>query len=104
MLLEFRLPSGSAGMAAGITYKVITQQIKDINSRHNTRIVEHLREGYRYIVECTEQDYTVLCLAWNSKNPWHRWRVIEARDLGEVQLKHCVKPGTSPLPKNGFVP
>ena len=97
MLLEFRLPSGSAGMAAGITYQSITKQIKEINSRHNTRIVEHLREGYRYVIECTEQDYTMLCLAWNTKNPWHRWRVIEASDLAETLHKSRVERGTSPL-------
>lgn len=96
MLLEFKLPA-----SAGMTYQSISRQIKDINSRHSTRIVEHLREGYKYVVECSEQDYTVLCLVWNNRNPWHRWRVIEAEDLGETLSASRVKPGASPLKRKG---
>lgn len=71
-------------MAAGMIYQALNRQIKEINNKHGTRIVQHLREGYKYVIECTEKDYTVLCLVWVNYNQWHRWRVVEAKDLGET--------------------
>jgi hypothetical protein len=97
MLLEFKLPPGSGGMAAGLIYHSINSQIREINRKHHTRIVEHLREGYKYVIHCRDSDYTLLCLTWKTHNQWHQWRVIEAEDLGEAVSMNRVKPGSSPL-------
>jgi hypothetical protein len=94
-LLEFKLPASTMGSPAGYAYSTITAKIKKINKQCNINIVEHLREGHRYVVECSDSSYIVLCMMWQNDHSWEQWRVITANDLKDPLPHRTVKPRTS---------
>jgi hypothetical protein len=71
--LEFTLPSGSAGMAAGMTKHAIEKKLKKLMIDYT--VSEH--RGYKFCIELEPKQYTMMCLKWSTENPWHRWRVLE---------------------------
>lgn len=76
MYIEFRLPGGAGGMAAGYTKQGIVRQLKTVCSQHNIEIVNQVQQPYRFRVELArEQDYTVLALAWQAKSEWFKFKL-----------------------------
>lgn len=73
MKLEFTLPSGSAGMAAGMTKHTIIRKLNELNVPYTT---EH--KGYKFYVTLEPKHYTLMCLKWEAKSIHQRWRVVEA--------------------------
>ena len=79
MYLEFTLPSGSAGMAAGYTRHSISRNISEVASEHDIKW-KSSTVGYRYYVQFERsEDYTMFALVWPArvKNSWHQYRVME---------------------------
>ena len=76
--LEFHLPSGAAGMAAGMTRAGIAKELsKLVDARLISKYKSHT-EGYRYYVWFeNEYDYTTFFLVWEQTNPWRHPKVIE---------------------------
>lgn len=71
--LEFRLPSGAGGMAAGYTKQGITKQLKQLTEQYNIRVKRTVQKAYRYRVEFErDQDYTLFALVWVPKGSF--WR------------------------------
>ena len=76
--LEFYLPSGSAGMAAGMTRQSIGKRLRDLSDRKLITNYKSYTQGYRFYVWFQyEQDYTAFFLVWEPFNPWHIPKVIE---------------------------
>lgn len=77
--LEFTLPSGSAGMAAGMTKMAINRKLKELVDRKLINSYKSDLVGYRFYVWLeNEQDYTTFFLVWDTNgNPWRVPKVIE---------------------------
>lgn len=71
--LEFTLPSGSAGMAAGMTKHAIEKQLKRLNIPYTS---EH--KAYKFWITVEPKYYTMMCLQWSAKSPHQWWRIVEA--------------------------
>jgi len=79
MYLEFTLPSGSAGMAAGYTRQSISRNVSEVANDHGI-IWKSNTVGYRYYIQFEKpEDYTMFALVWQTrvKNSWHQYRVID---------------------------
>lgn len=85
MYIEFKLPSGAGGMAAGYTKQAIKKQIAKIIREHNITVIDTLDMGYRHYVELSEQDLTVLALCWETKNQWHTFTVHNDQTLADMR-------------------
>lgn len=69
MYIEFRLPSGAGGMAAGYTKQAINLALRDTCLKHNIIIVNQVTQPYRYRIEFKQpSDYTLFALVWHIKN------------------------------------
>lgn len=77
--LEFQLPNGSAGMAAGYTKMNIKKKIDQLVTDNKIGDYKHKTENYRFKVWLEkEQDYTVFFLLWDySPNQWHKPKVTD---------------------------
>lgn len=70
--LEFKLPSGSAGMAAGYTRAGIKKQLDRMLNENKIGPYKQKTQGYRFKVWLDkEQDYTIFFLLWEVRNQWH---------------------------------
>lgn len=80
MYIEFRLPSGSAGMAAGMTRQAIGSRMKALADKHGFSYTTTL-SGYSYYVSLLpETAYSLLALVWDHNgNPWRRYIVHEGK-------------------------
>lgn len=71
--LEFTLPSGAGGMAAGITRQSIGNKLRHL---FETKKIGHYKTqtiGYKYRVWFeNEIDFTSFFLIWEPSNPWHK--------------------------------
>lgn len=71
--LEFRLPSGSAGMAAGYTRHGIKQRLDAMVAEKKISQYKHKTALHIFKVWLEkEQDYTMFFLLWEAKNKWQR--------------------------------
>lgn len=76
MYIEFRLPGGAGGMAAGYTKQAINKHLKAIADSGRITIVEQVHQPYRFRVElASEQEYTILALIWPRKNEWFCYKL-----------------------------
>lgn len=76
MYLEFRLPSGAGGMAAGYTKAAISKELKQICEQYNIEFEDRVTKAYRYRVSFKQpQDYTLFALVWQPKNSWFNYTV-----------------------------
>ena len=73
MKLEFTLPTGAAGMAAGITKHTIMRKMQELTIPYTTE-----QQGYKLYVTLEPKYYTMMCLKWQAKSIHQRWRVLEA--------------------------
>lgn len=78
MYIEFTLPSGSSGMAAGYTKMSIWRRIQDWAHTHNQSIKYTQTEKYRFRVQFkNDRALTMLALSWDNINSWHKYTVYE---------------------------
>ena len=65
MRLEFTLPSGAGGAAAGTAAERLKRQLKDWCYHHATSCKTRI-DGYKLIVELArEADYSLFAISWN---------------------------------------
>ncbi len=71
--LEFKLPNGSAGMAAGYTRAGIRRQLDNMLKENKIGPYKQKTESYRFKVWLEkEEDYTMFFLLWEARNQWQR--------------------------------
>ena len=86
--LEFHLPSGSAGMAAGMTRMGINKELKKLVDSKMITGYKSYTQGYKYYVWFkNDYDYTAFFLVWEQTNPWRHPKVIE-KDCPEDASKN----------------
>lgn len=77
MFLEWRLPTGSAGMAAGMTKMAINKRLRALSEQHGFNYAT-VTQGYKHYAELwPESAYTILALQWTSTIPYQAYRVRE---------------------------
>lgn len=76
--LEFTLPTGAAGMAAGMTRGAIGNQLRALRDNGKIGPFQTKTVGYKYKVWLEKEiDYTVFFLLWEIKNSWHKPNVTD---------------------------
>lgn len=76
--LEFKLPSGAGGMAAGYTRQSIGKRLAALRDSGKIGPYKSKTEGYAYKVWLEkESDYTIFFLLWEPSNSWHRPKVTD---------------------------
>lgn len=76
--LEFRLPSGAAGMAAGMTKSSIGTKLKELVDKKLISNYRGYTQGHRHYVWFeNDYDYTAFFLVWDFSKIWHRPEIIE---------------------------
>ena len=76
MYLEFRLPSGAGGMAAGYTKQGINKELKRVCKQYNIDLKEQVTKAYRYRISFKrDQDYTLFALVWQPKSSYFNYTV-----------------------------
>ena len=81
MHIEFRLPSGAGGMAAGHAARVIRKQLNEWHAKHGISFTTRA-DGYKFIVELpTEQDYSFFRLSFDPcgfySPSWDRIKIVD---------------------------
>lgn len=77
MHLEFRLPSGAGGMAAGYKGMSLRKQISAWAAKYNVT-VKNWTNGYRICFEFErDSDYTLFALSWQPKSSWDTFTIVE---------------------------
>lgn len=91
MYIEFRLPSGAGGMAAGYTKQAINLALLSICKTHNIIIAKQVTQPYRYRVEFKQaKDYTLFALVWKIKNYNFKYTVWnESIDTAYDKLRYA---------------
>ena len=75
--IEWQLYSGAGGMAAQWCHARIKGQLNRIAEQHKWQLELHPgRNRYTLRTELTEQQYTMLCLQWLSKERFEKWHVV----------------------------
>lgn len=76
MYIEFHLPTGAAGMAAGMTAYNVRQKLKLWAEEHN--VVYHVHHwGYKlHVTFDNKTDYTLFSLSFTANIP-HGWKIID---------------------------
>jgi endoglucanase Acf2 len=68
MYIEFRLPTGAGGMAAGVALNHINIDIDSWVRQHNIKSHRTKLHKYTYRLSLTnEKEYTLFALTWNPK-------------------------------------
>jgi hypothetical protein len=76
MYIEFRLPSGAGGMAAGYTKMGINKELKRVCEQYKIELKEQVTKAYRFRISFkTEQDYTLFALVWKPKSTYFNYTV-----------------------------
>lgn len=71
MYVEFILPSGSGGMAAGYTAMGIRKALKSWSEQHDIAYKEHPNRGYKFLITFdAPEHYTTFALTYSGKRPW----------------------------------
>lgn len=77
MHVEFRLPSGAGGMAAGHRNQLLKKRIQAWADERNIRVINYTN-GYRCCFEfARDSDYTMFALCWEVKSMWDEYVVID---------------------------
>lgn len=77
MHLEFKLPTGAGGMAAGHYSHMLRKKINAWAQEHNVTVVNYV-SGYRICFEfADDRDYTLFALTWQAKNIWHEYTLVK---------------------------
>lgn len=76
MHIEFKLPTGAGGHAAGHFSSRLRKRVNAWANDHNITVINYV-SGYRICFEfANERDYTLFALSWQSKNEWDRFRLV----------------------------
>lgn len=76
MYLEFRLPSGAGGMAAGYTKAAIVKQLNEVCSQYRIEFEDRVTKSYRYRVSFKHsKDYSLFALVWEPKSTYFNYTV-----------------------------
>ena len=85
MYLEFKLPSGAGGMAAGYTKMSISKSVDRVCRRLAIELDQKLTVNYRFRVSFKQaKDYTLFALVWQPKNQWHKYTLHKGSISGPV--------------------
>lgn len=75
--LVFTLPSGSAGMAAGMTRGSISKKLSELHATNKIGPFKTKTIKYEFKVWLEKEiDYTVFFLLWEPFNSWHKPTLI----------------------------
>jgi hypothetical protein len=97
MYIEFRLPSGSGGMAAGYTKMAINKALTQTCTQHNITIAEQVTRPYRFRVSFQHpQDYTLFALVWQIKHLYFKYTVWNEPIDSEYDPKRYTQPLSTP--------
>lgn len=76
--IEWQLWSGAGGMAAQMGHARIKGQLDRIAQQHKWQLTLYKGERrYTVRVDLTDEQYTLLCLQWQIRDGFERWRVVE---------------------------
>lgn len=76
--LEFSLPSGAGGMAAGMTGSRIRKMLNDLVARKIIGGFKIKIKKYKlYVWLETDRDYTMFFLSWDQNRSWFKPTLIE---------------------------
>lgn len=76
MYIEFRLPSGAGGMAAGHTKQAIIKQLNSICTTYHIQLAQQVQQPYRFRVSFKQsKDYTIFALVWDIKNTYFKYTI-----------------------------
>lgn len=77
MHIEFKLPTGAGGMAAGHFSAMLRKRINQWADDHNTSVTNYVG-GYRICFEFARpSDYTLFALTWTPQNQWQRYELVK---------------------------
>ena len=77
MHLEFRLPSGAGGMAAGYRNQNLRKRVGNWAAEHNVKLINYTN-GYRCCFEFGKpSDYTLFALSWQVKSVWDEYTIVD---------------------------
>ena len=77
MHLEFRLPSGAGGMAAGYRNQNLRKRVSAWAEQHNVTVINYTN-GYRCCFEFAhDSDYTLFALCWTVKSSWDEYTIVD---------------------------
>lgn len=76
MHIEFKLPSGAGGMAAGYRNMHLRKRIREWADTHNITVV-NWTNGYRCCFEfARDSDYTMFMLSWQVNSIWDQYSIV----------------------------
>lgn len=76
MYIQFKLPSGAGGMAAGYRNMHLKKRVQALADLHNITVI-NWTNGYRCCFEFARaSDYTLFMLAWEVKSIWDQYELI----------------------------
>lgn len=79
MHLEFKLPQGAGGMAAGYRNMHLKKRILAWADQHNITVINYTN-GYRCCFEfARDGDYTLFALTWQVRTPWDEFTVVSSK-------------------------
>lgn len=77
MHIEFRLPSGAGGMAAGYRNQSLRKRVNEWATTHNITVINYTN-GYRCCFEfAKDSDYTLFALCWHVKSLWDEFVIVK---------------------------
>ena len=77
MHIEFRLPQGAGGMAAGHRNHLLKKRVRAWADEHNIAVI-NWTNGYRCCFEfAKDSNYTLFALSWPVKSMWDEYTVID---------------------------
>jgi hypothetical protein len=80
--LEWRLPMGAGGMAAGMAHAQLKSKLDRIGKQHGFEISLYTTdERYRVRADFTAQQYTILCLQWQTDRDFLKWKRVSRFSL-----------------------
>lgn len=78
MILEWQLWSGAGGMVAQMGHARVKGQLDRIAKQHKWQLtIDRGPDRFTLRTAVTEQQLTILCLQWQCKYSYEKWRVIE---------------------------
>ena len=87
LVIDFDLPTGAGGMTASMARGLILQRMSRFRKQHNiefnyTTLAYTLRVWFN-----NESDYTFFVLAYDKKDDWREYRILEVEDPNERKFR-----------------
>ena len=77
MHIEFKLPSGAGGMAAGYKSMDLRKRVGAWAAQYNVTVKNHT-QGYRICFEfARDSDYTLFALSWQPHSTWDEFTLVK---------------------------